>query len=77
MTIDRFRRKQAAQALTERGYPISAAQLAKFACTGEGPEITYFGRYPIYPADKLFAWAEARSSRLVRSTAEHLANRAA
>ena len=70
MTVDRFRRKQAAQALTERGYPISAAQLAKLACTGEGPEISYFGRYPIYPADKLFAWAEARSSSPVRSTAE-------
>jgi hypothetical protein len=70
MSTDRFRRKQAAQVLTERGYPISAAQLAKLACTGEGPEITYFGRYPIYPADKLFAWAEAKSTPPVRSTHE-------
>jgi hypothetical protein len=77
MSTDRFRRKQAAQALTERGYPISAAQLAKLACTGEGPEITYFGRYPIYRADTLFAWAEARSMPPVRSTAEHRANQAA
>ena len=70
MTVDRFRRKQAAQVLTERGYPISAALLAKLACTGEGPEIVYFGRYPIYPLDKLLAWAEARSTPPVRSTRE-------
>jgi hypothetical protein len=68
--MKRYRRRQAAQVLTEAGFTISAGRLAKMACDGTGPEIEYWGRYPTYPEDRLFAWAAAKLSPPVRSTVE-------
>ena len=68
--MKRYRRKEAARALTDNGYPMSVARLAKLIVEGGGPEVVYFGRYPMYPEDRLFAWAEAKLSKPVRSTTE-------
>ena len=72
MEIKRYPRKHAAELLASRGYPVSTQRLAKLIVDGGGPEVVYFGRYPLYPEDKLLAWA-AQLSKPVRSTSERQA----
>ncbi|WP_442580744.1 hypothetical protein ACSBOB_01705 [Mesorhizobium sp. ASY16-5R] len=52
------------------GIPIAVATLDKLASIGGGPPMQYAGRIPLYPVTGLDAWAEARLSKPVRSTAE-------
>lgn len=67
----RLRRKEAAQYLGEQhGVPIAVATLAKMATVGGGPQITYFGRIPLYDRQDLDAWAAEKLCRSVASTAE-------
>ena len=63
-----FSRRQASDWLTERGYKIAVATLAKLACIGGGPLYWSFGRKPLYRAADLLAWAEERTSGPRRST---------
>ena len=70
MLINRFRRKDAARWLTERGLTTACSTLAKLAVTGGGPVIEYWGRIPTYPEDGLEAFAEKRLSRRVYSTSD-------
>lgn len=63
-------RSDAATALTDAGYPTSAATLATKATRGGGPAYRLYGRKPLYRYSDLMAWAEARCSKTVHSTSE-------
>jgi hypothetical protein len=65
-----LRRKQAAQALSELGYPMSAATLATKASRGGGPAYRRFGRVPLYRWADLLAWAQGRLSGPRHNTSE-------
>ena len=63
-------RKQASQFLTEQGYKIAPATLAKLACIGGGPTFVSFGRRPLYLESDLLAWAQSRTTGPRRSTSD-------
>ena len=65
-----LRRKEFAEYLTSKGYPISVATLASLVTRGGGPPFTYWGRLPIYSARLGIAWAKAKAGSPVTSTAE-------
>ena len=70
-TASRYRRRrEAADFLTERGFKVSTATLAKLVVSGDGPTYRVFGRFPLYLDEDLLSWAEKRCSRPVRSTGE-------
>ena len=54
----RLIRKDAADYLTNIGFPTTPAMLAKMACKGGGPEFVRFRKRPVYPISKLIEWAE-------------------
>jgi hypothetical protein len=59
----RLTRKQSAQFLTERGFPISQRYLEKLSVpsTGQGPRVdAWFGGRALYKPDDLISWAESR-----------------
>jgi hypothetical protein len=64
-----LRRRAAAAALSNAGYPTAPATLATLACRG-GPKFRRYGRIPIYRWGDLLAWAEGRMSAPMRSTSE-------
>jgi hypothetical protein len=68
-----YRRKAAAEALRELGFPVSPNTLSTMATRGGGPPYRLFGKFPIYRGDDLRAWALARSSAPASSTSEHRA----
>jgi hypothetical protein len=60
---ERLTRRQAAEFLGERGYPIRFSTLAKLSAPsrGEGPPVDcWFGRRPLYRPNALIDWADAR-----------------
>ena len=63
-------RSDAATALTDAGFPTSAATLATKASRGGGPAYRLYGRKPLYRYADLMAWAEGRCSKTIHSTAE-------
>jgi hypothetical protein len=61
--IVRLTRKQSAQFLTERGFPISQRYLEKLCVPsgGHGPRVdAWFGGRALYRPDDLISWAESR-----------------
>jgi hypothetical protein len=71
MQPSRFlRRKEAAQHLREKFGVGSPATLAKLACLGGGPEMSYLGRFPVYTEESLDSWAQSKLSAPVHSTSE-------
>lgn len=50
-------RREAAQFLTDRGFPIAAATLAKKAVTGGGPPYQLWNGRATYDVEHLLAWA--------------------
>jgi hypothetical protein len=54
--------------LSERGFKIAVATLAKFRCIGGGPKFVRFGRYVGYRPNDLLDWAKSRLSDPVNST---------
>jgi len=72
-----LRRRAAADALTEAGYPISMTTLATMASRGTGPQFRLFGRIPLYRWGDVLEWAETRTSPSARSVAECEAARTA
>lgn len=67
----RLRRKDVPAYLANRhGIDIAVSTLCKLATIGGGPTMQYAGRIPLYHVDDLDAWAEARLSKPVTSTAE-------
>jgi hypothetical protein len=65
-----LRRARTALALSEAGYPTSAATLATLATRGGGPQYQLYGRIPVYRWGNSLAWAEGRLSPPVCSSAE-------
>jgi alkylation response protein AidB-like acyl-CoA dehydrogenase len=63
-------RADVASALTESGFPVSAATLATKAVRGGGPPYQLFGRKPLYRWGAALDWAHARLSRPVTNTSE-------
>ena len=59
-----------AVALTASGFPVSAATLASKATRGGGPPFSKFGGRPLYQWGSGLAWAQARLSKPVRSSAD-------
>lgn len=57
-----LRRAVTAKALTEAGYPTSAATLATMAVRGGGPVYQCYGRIPLYRWGNVIAWAQNRMS---------------
>jgi len=57
-----LRRAAAANALTEAGYPTSAATLATKATRGGGPLFRLYGRVPLYRWGDAIAWAQGRTT---------------
>jgi hypothetical protein len=72
-----LRRKLAAQALSENGFPVKASTLATLACRGGGPRFRLFGRVPLYKWSDLLDWAEGRCTPVMSSSSERAAERAA
>jgi hypothetical protein len=68
--MDYLRRGRAAEYLLERYGAYTAETLAKLASIGGGPRFRKMGRFPVYTRDDLDAWANARMSAPVSSTAE-------
>jgi hypothetical protein len=66
----RFRRRAAAQFLSDHGYPTAHSTLAKLASVGGGPPFRSWGRIPLYDAQELLAWAESRLAAARRTTSE-------
>lgn len=67
----RLRRKQVPAYLMEKyGIDVAFSTLNKMATLGGGPAMQYCGRIPLYAKTDLDAWAEARLSKPVTSTAE-------
>jgi hypothetical protein len=73
----KLRRKQAAEALSAAGYPVTEATLNTKASRGGGPPYKVFGRFPLYEWGDLLAWAESQMSPLRRTTSEGPPRRAA
>ena len=69
----RLRRREAADALTQAGYPITSGTLANLACQGGGPPFSKWGKIPIYIWGITFAWAKARATPMLANTAAHRA----
>jgi hypothetical protein len=70
-TLDRLlTRRDAAEALTNAGYPTSPATLATLATRGGGPLFRRYGTRVVYRMDDLIAWAQSRLSAPMRSTSE-------
>lgn len=65
-----LRRSQAADYLRERYGFGTTETLAKLACVGGGPRFRKLGRFPVYTAEDLEAWAVSRLSEPVSSTTE-------
>lgn len=65
-----LRRAEAAAYLKEQYGVGTAATLAKLACHGGGPLYRKLGRFPVYAAADLDAWAQSRISNKIGSTSE-------
>jgi hypothetical protein len=69
-------RDAVATALSDAGFPISAATLATKATRGGGPPFRLFGRRPLYVWEAALAWAQGRLSEPATTTSEHSARAA-
>lgn len=65
-----LRREQLAEALTARGYRITAATLKSMATRGGGPPFRKFGKWVSYEWGPSLKWAESRLSPPRHSTSE-------
>ncbi|EAQ96400.1 helix-turn-helix domain-containing protein [Congregibacter litoralis] len=60
-------RAEAADYLTDCGYPTGKGTLQKIASTGGGPRYRIFGSRALYTPDDLLRWAEDRCSEVKAS----------
>ena len=60
---DRLRRYEAAQVLSDLGYPVTYDSLAALVTRRAGPPYYKFGKFAFYKYGELIAWAEARMQR--------------
>ena len=62
--------REAAELARQLGFPLSHRTLAKYRCTGGGPEAHKFGRYVVYDIDLLLPWFFGRLSKPQRSSSD-------
>jgi hypothetical protein len=60
---DRLRRLEAAEVLSNLGYPVTYDSLAALVTRRAGPPYYKFGKFAFYKYGELIAWAEARMQR--------------
>ena len=65
-----LRRREAAEYLQQRYGAYTLETLAKLACMGGGPQFRRLGRFPVYTAADLDAWAMSKLSAPGASTAD-------
>ena len=65
-----LRRPELAEALTERGYPITRKTLETQATRGGGPPYRLWGRIPLYRWGDALEWAASKLSAPRRSSSE-------
>ena len=53
-------RKESADYLKERGFPVSPNTLQKYVTVGGGPLYQIFGNRALYTTDNLDSWAEQK-----------------
>jgi len=63
-------RREAAQYLSDRGFPTAWTTLQKLASIGGGPRYRIFGRVALYETPDLDTYAEAKLSAPRFSTSE-------
>jgi hypothetical protein len=63
-------RSEAAEFLTESGFPTTKNTLQKYASTGGGPIYRIFGNRALYAPEDLLKWASEKLSSPRRSTSE-------
>lgn len=63
-------RREVSTELRALGYRVAPSTLAVLAVKGGGPAFRKFGRHVLYEWATVLAWAEARLSAPVQSTAE-------
>lgn len=63
-------RIEAARLLTEAGFPISPATLAKKAVTGGGPPYRVWNRRAMYDVNRLMNWAKEQLGPEILNTAQ-------
>ncbi len=66
----RLLRAEAADFLTENGFPTTKNTLMKLASIGGGPVYQLFGNRATYMPEDLLAWAMSKLSTPRRSTSE-------
>jgi hypothetical protein len=65
-----LRRAELARALSDAGFPTSAATLATKATRGGGPPYRLYGRIPLYRWGDALPWAQSRLSEPRGSTSD-------
>jgi hypothetical protein len=63
-------RDRIAAALTDAGFPVTAATLATMATRGGGPIFRKFSNRPLYRWGDGLEWAQSRLSKPIRTTSE-------
>ncbi len=63
-------RREIAQYLTDLGFPVAPATLAKYATLGGGPVMRKFGRRALYDPVTSLEWAQSKLSSPRRSTSD-------
>lgn len=67
----RLNRKETAEWLSERGYPIASASLAKKAVDGSGPPYVIWNGRAVYETEDLLEWVAYSAGEKARNTAAH------
>ena len=70
MTNPYLTRPEAADYLTQRGFPVAKATLQKYATVGGGPLYRRFGARVLYHPDDLDAWAKAKLTPAIAGSFE-------
>ncbi|GHA61505.1 hypothetical protein GCM10008927_28750 [Amylibacter ulvae] len=72
MTKRFLTRSEAAEYLTNVGYPVAKNTLQKFACLGGGPVYLIFGNRALYRPNDLDTWANRKLGTPRISTSDDL-----
>jgi hypothetical protein len=64
-------RERTARALSDHGYPTTAATLATMATRGGGPSYSRFGNRTLYRWSAALGWAQGRLSAERATASEH------
>ena len=71
-----YGRREIAEFLRARGFPVASRQLEKMASLGGGPPYRIFARKALYEPNEVLMWAKGRMSSPRHHTSEGRANAA-